>query len=634
MTSALLTITESVPSTDTAISFTAALGKKHKSDRKTIIAVDGEGVTRERTHYYTLLAASNGEYIERADEITTVEALDFLTGLKKDTHRNYLVCGFSLNYDINMWLRDLPREAIERLLKEGKTYWRWYVIHYKPGKTFYVKDRRNGRAVTVYDVFGFYQCSFVKALKDWKVGTPDVVERIASMKEKRGEFDKVDAALVKVYCFEECELLVQLVERLIAAVNRADIPCSQWYGVGALASGMLKKYGAKAYMQPPPLEMQTPILSAYFGGRFEIAGTGHFGAVWTYDIKSAYPSVARSLPCLAHSSFRYSKRYDANARALWHCKWDVDKSNRWGPFPWRTAKRQILYPLNGEGWYWSREVTAAKALYGNQIRIVEGYILETSCEHRPFFFIDDVYKVRRQYEAAGDFAHKALKLSLNALYGKTAQGIGGKKVPPYQSYIWSGMITAGCRAQILDAMRKCRNIISVATDGIIATEPIDLPLGKELGQWEFEKFDQCFLVQPGIYRLTTTTNGVYIKVEHTRGFGSKETDFDAIERDYARNPLGKHKYSATRFIGASAAMAHKDYGRYWRKWIEQQRVINFYPYQRFVIDLGAAQAGIEPIWTQPATLAQVEPSTPYEPKQSWLDSWLNDVDLLIDLDQP
>lgn len=620
-----------VPSEENSLSISELIRTRHKSDRKHIITVDGEGVTVNKRHYYRLLAASNGDYIERADEITTTEAFDFLLRLKRETHTAYLICGFSLNYDINEWLVSVPRETVERLLKDGVARWRYYIMRWKPGKTFYIKDRRDSKSVTIYDVFGFFQCSFVRALRDWKVGTPDVVERIASMKEKRGEFDKVDTALVRAYCFEECELLVALVQRLIEAVNNAEIPVTQWYGVGALASGMLKKFGAKKHIAIPPESMSTPILSAYFGGRFEIAGTGHFGKVYTYDIKSAYPNVARFLPCLAHTEFIHTTEYLSTLQGLWHVRWDIAGNPRWGPFPYRTERKAIIYPLNGEGWYYADEIRAAKQIYGDSIQVVDGFVFKTSCGERPFAFIDDVYAVRQRYEAAGDFAHKALKLALNALYGKTAQSIGGKKVPPYQSYIWAGMITSGTRAIILSAMNKSTDIISIATDGIISTSEIpSLLIGKALGNWERKDFDECFLVQPGIYRLTTTTE----KVEHTRGFGSKETDFDAIERDYARNPLGRHKYTTTRFIGAAGAMASKEFANVWRQWTEQKRVINFVPWSRFIVDYGAAQAGIEPIWTRASVLPRIQPSTPYTPKMTWLDSWLEDVDVLIDMDQP
>jgi len=604
--------------------------QRHKSDRKQIVTVDGEGVTIKGRHYYRLLAASNGDYVERSDSITTVDAFDFLLRIKQPTHRAYLICGFSLNYDINMWLVSVPKETVEKLLVDGVARWRYYIMRWKPGKTFYVKDRRSGKSVTVYDVFGFFQCSFVKALEDWKVTTPDVVSRIASMKEKRGEFDKVDAALVKAYCFEECSLLVLLVQRLIDAVNHAEIPCHQWYGVGALASGLLKKFGAKAHLAPPPDEMRLPILSAYFGGRFEIAGTGHFGKVYTYDIKSAYPSVARFLPCLAHTRFNLTRKYDSGVTALWHVTWNVPKS-RWGPFPWRTERKSILYPLNGEGWYYSKEVAAARKIFGNAIKVVEGFVFETDCPDKPFAFIDDVYKERQRLEAAGDFANKALKLALNALYGKTAQSIGGKRVPPYQSYIWAGMITSGTRAQILDAIRVSDDVISIATDGIVSRSPIpSLYVGKQLGEWERKDFDECFLVQPGIYRLSATTN----VVEHTRGFGSKETNFDAVERDFARNPMGKHSYETTRFIGAAGALAAKEFKSVWGQWVKQKRTINFVPWSRFIANIAAASAGIEPIWTDASRLPVTQPSLPYEPKTHWLESWLEDVELVIDLEQP
>src|SRR5256885_7115016 len=52
--------------------------------------------------------------------------------------------------------------------------------------------------------------------------------RSSAMKERRGTFTVKDAGAVREYCFKECELLVELMRRLIGAVQHAEIPCSQW----------------------------------------------------------------------------------------------------------------------------------------------------------------------------------------------------------------------------------------------------------------------------------------------------------------------------------------------------------------------------------------------------------------------
>lgn len=598
-------------------------GDRHR-DRLTdlpIIAIDGEGMTVDNIHHYTLLAASNGTYIE-GNSLSTLECFEFLLSLPKA-----LVIGFAINYDINMMLRDLPQRTLVRLAKSGFVIWRQYSIQYTPSKQTVIKDRVNKRSVHIYDVFGFFQCSFVKALRQWQVGDSTLVNRIEQMKKLRGMFTAAQYEDVRAYCFDEVNLLVPLMKRLIVATQTAKIPCSQWYGVGALASGLMTKYQVKRYVTAPPVELENAILCGYFGGRFEISASGEIGPTYSYDIKSAYPSVARYLPCLCSCRYRhYSQEIPDSRYALYHVIWDVQ--GHWGPFPWRDHYGRIHYPLNGEGWYYRSEVLKAIALYPlANIKIIEGYTIEPQCEHTPFAFIDEVYRIRQQFEAAGDYAHKVLKLALNAIYGKTAQSIGHKgKKPPFQSYIWAGMITSGCRAQILDAIAQAPdNIVSIATDGIISRVPLQLEIGKGLGNWEAEEWDSTILVQPGIYQLTRD-NSV---IQHNRGFGIGDTTLTAITNDlFEQGIYGKHTYNATRFVGLASALARTDYQAYWRKWINTTREISFYPSMRFFGEqVGTLYTHLPPRLSSPVACSQA-----YAPKMRWLDSWVHDSDMLLDMD--
>ena len=615
-------------------------GDRHR-DRLTdrvIIAGDGEGITGDDgIHRYTLLAASNSQYVENLNGLSTTDCLEFLLSLPLA-----LVVGFSINYDINMILGDVPKLLLEKLVADGYCVWERYSIKYTPSKQTIIRDRINNRMVHIYDVFGFFQCSFVKALRDWKVGTQEEIDAIAKMKEARGTFSDEDREKVREYCFTECRLLVELMGRLIAATKKAEIPCSQWYGVGALASGLLKKFGVTQYIEPAPLIYSRPILSAYFGGRFEIAASGEVGKTYAYDIKSAYPSVARSLPCLKHADYRLTTEFKEDAKyALWKVSWNVGRDVTWGPFPWRNANGNIYYPTNGSGYYYHSEVLAARRLYPGLIKVESGIILDVQCDHKPFWFIDDVYLERQRLEAAGDYANKVLKLALNAIYGKTAQSIGHQdkehpersKRPPYQSYLWAGMITAGCRAQILDAIREAGpgGVISIATDGLLSTVPIKtLTIGKALGNWEFDEWESTILIQPGIYKLSSPGKKA---IEHTRGFGLGETNLDRIIADYkAKGIYGQHAYSATRFVGLASALSHRDYSQYWRKWIRCDRTINFYPTQRFIDHTAPTVAKMVP--HIPCMLKEVTDSAPYTPKMEWLDSWRQDVDLALDMEQP
>ena len=102
-----------------------------------------------------------------------------------------------------------------------------------------------------------------------------------------------------------------------------------------------------------------------------------------------------------------------------------------------------------------------------------------------------------------------LKLAGNSVYGKLAQSIG---YAPWANPVWAGLITAGCRAQLIDAYSQAPDeCYMLATDGIFMGTKLDLPVSKELGEWEETIHpDGMFIVQPGVYYLNdeVKTRGV------------------------------------------------------------------------------------------------------------------------------
>jgi hypothetical protein len=96
---------------------------------------------------------------------------------------------------------------------------------------------------------------------------------------------------------------------------------------------------------------------------------------------------------------------------------------------------------------------------------------------------------------------KGLKLGYNSAYGKTAQSIG---MPVYGNAIYASLITAGCRAMILDAIATHpggqTNVAMVATDGVYFLDPHPgLPLSSRLGEWDLTVHEKITLFKPGVY---------------------------------------------------------------------------------------------------------------------------------------
>ncbi len=618
-----------------------------------ILAIDGEGITdRNGRHRYVMLVASDGSYIQ-GRELTSVQCFDFLLSLPKC----HLIVGFSISYDVAKWLAFIPKETLRELWISGYVRHGKYSIRYAPGKQITIRCN-DGRSVHIYDVFGYFQRSFVTALEEWRVGTAEQIERIRAMKASRGTFSNEGMVEMLAYCQEECRLLVEMMTKLRNAIIEGDIPMKQWYGAGAIAAAILEKEGVKAHVErQPPVKYSEPILSAYFGGRFELFESGEHKNVYLYDIRSAYPHILQSLPCQTHLVYSDHEGYVPSEWALYLCHWNVPARTPYPPFPFRHAKtRQILYPVRGSGWYHASETRAALRLFGESIRVERSIVLLPSCPSMcsgtPFAFIPQYFEYRSWLKSQGSQAQLTIKLGLNSLYGKTAQGVGfGEKKPPFQSYLYAGMITSGTRAMLLDAIRQSPDsIIWTATDGIASKVPLALPEGEALGEWESYTADWVFCVQPGVYQVAR--NGT---VEtRSRGFGKQETAFDEIRHAYSANPVwGEYRYATTRFVGLGSALSRKDFWGAFGRWKQMERTIKFYPSKRhpeLILDasergltyrdiIGMTQAPPVRYWP-PAGVADQPQSAPYQPKTSWTDQWDREsdndevLDILIDSEQP
>ena len=81
-----------------------------------------------------------------------------------EADKRKLVC-YGLNYDVNQWLASVPIAILRELWSSGFAVWRDYQLRWLPGRWFSVKAR--GRFAKVCEVLGFFQSSFVAALKSF-----------------------------------------------------------------------------------------------------------------------------------------------------------------------------------------------------------------------------------------------------------------------------------------------------------------------------------------------------------------------------------------------------------------------------------------------------------------------------------
>jgi hypothetical protein len=512
---------------------------------------------------------------------------------------DHVYLGYGLSYDTNMWLRDVPTDVIDKLLDRGRWRYKQFDIEWVERK--YMTIRAYGKTRTVYDVLAFFQVPFVSpdpaivkgACDAW---LPEFAEEIAFvrvMKNLRGNFQNVPDEDIERYTYIECEMLERLMRKFIDALKAAEVRPRALYGPGAVAAAYLEKMRVKKCMALLPSPLDDYARRAYFGGRFDAAVFGWLEDVYQNDIKSAYPSVARYLPCLKCGEWTYHERgfdtLNPAQHGLYHVRWQIDPEARWGPFPHRTPRGTIYYPYEGAGWYHAEEVRAAIEFYGSDaIKVLEGWELTSTCDHRPFAFIDSLYALRKQQETIGNYDQGiVIKLILNSLYGKLAQQVGHRKdrPPPFQCFFWAGAITAGTRATILRALAMDpEKVISIATDGIVVTEQLDLEYGEELGEWEVKHLQTFAQLSNGVYHAVDD-KGKHI--DRARGLGRGVLYFDKGGPMYrkwkATKGLGQFSYRGKpRFVTHREARQRNDRNEVKCRWIDDEyRTLSFLPQRRF-----------------------------------------------------
>lgn len=467
---------------------------------------DGEGITVPSeiwgdSHNFNLLA-TRGEYISSGRErLGTTECLKFLCKRRSPCINIW----YFNSYDITCILRDIPLRgpngSLEELAKTNETTWRGWHIKYVPNKIFIV--RRGRQYFESYDVFGYYQKSFVKACEENGIDASD----IKAMKDNRANFADLPEADIIAYNNLEIEKLELLANKTRKALNY-HAPKRLWYGPGAVSDQWLKRQCnlSMADHRGWPEEMASPISHCYFGGRIDVAEIGEFTECHSYDINSAYPFAMTRIPYVEGWQYSADGKGQIDPFGIYHVTWFVPTDSRWCPFPFRTRHGTILYPNSGEGWYFGIEVSAAGRLYPGRITIIEAW--------KPIYPLGDVrrYPLRENIEKAyykrlelkdkEDASELAYKLILNAIYGKFAQKTTSEhKLPRWQNYVWAGFTTAYTRAMLLDAIRNNPgSVVATATDSILChnamfgTDPV-----RVLGGWKYEGNYPTLICMPGVY---------------------------------------------------------------------------------------------------------------------------------------
>ena len=544
---------------------------------KRFIAWDGEGINEpDGSHTYIMLANSDGAFQQNREGLGTMDVFDMF--YRADPNAVHVIYGGS--YDVNMILRDLDIDSLKQIYEDGSCFWGNYWIEWRGGKSLRIKRRGADKAFTLFDVLPFFQRSFVAACDeylgtDWEFRTEIIRE-----KANRGAFTFGRADIIAEYNRAELSTLVRLCDALKARLFKVDIRVNRWDGPGAIATSLYQRHRTKLSLGEIPSQVAEYGRYAYAGGRFEIIRKGHSTrGAFQYDIRSAYPSAIRHLPCLAHGTWSHVVNpRRVGAFGVYHIavgSMVMDHITQPQPLWRRNVDGTVYFSYKPDGYYWSPEAELALEL---GIPIIDGWEYNTDCDCAPFDFVEPMYNKRAALKKAGDGAHVGLKLGLNSLYGKLAQQIGWDagpplRTPPYHCLEWAGYITSHCRAQVFRAaMLAPDDIIAFETDAVFSRVPLGVKQGTRLGEWEATEYRSLTYLKSGMY-FGTLADGT--EIEKCRGINKGTLTREAVIEGLARQLLWKQDVTLaaeqTRFIGLGLAI-NQGMDK-WTHWITSPRAI-------------------------------------------------------------
>lgn len=310
---------------------------------------------------------------------------------------------------------------------------------------------------------------------------------------------------------------------------------------------------------------------SYYGGWFEIFCHGHIpGDSWEYDVNSAYPHIARQLPCLLHGTWTYDgsgKAPRVRERSLTIAHASVKGTHKHiGAMLHRHPDGRIVRPLKTRGWYWAHELRAAvNAGIIDTIRWEETWTYEPCDCEPPLSGLARLYDLR--LEIGKDTpTGKAAKLVYNSCYGKFAQSIG---TPRFGNSLYASLITAGCRTMILEAIASHPGVLMVATDAVFFRERhTSLPLSNKLGEWTETRRENLTLFKPGVYWDDKTRKAISLNqapVFKSRGINANQfgSSIAGIDADFLR--LGSMDYPKITFT-SNFSMVTCQQALQWGKW--------------------------------------------------------------------
>lgn len=459
------------------------------------------------------------------------DCMDYFSACKENA-------AYNMDYDIQACLTYLPFKVRERLawLNDATFYVddTEYRVRYVRHK--FCRVWRGSRPLFIcYDMAQFYNCSLDKAASKLGIERKDAIP-VAWYRNMQARLeDPITRPVVLNYGMKDARILQEIIDKTVEAFKSAGMKFERPFSNASFSQRVFSSALTRRGIQK---DVERLAYKAYFGGRIECLRMGHFRKAYYYDIHSAYPSIIANLIATDGKWVRKEKyvRDDA-VYAFVDATLSIPPTVIAGPVAVRLRSNRIVYPVGS----FRRILTLAEYRYCES----KGFIskVHEAIQHiwpkrvYPFRKVRDLY-LQRQLNPSQSYA---IKIVLNAVYGKTAQmlkenlpatvinnntqWIEGqpfrqKKVAKrFTNFVYASEITSRIRMKLLEDI-PADKVISYATDGVFTTEPIEgLDIGDGLGQWSTpEEVTNLYVIGSGVYQYTDSEGKIVTKF---RGFNPR-----------------------------------------------------------------------------------------------------------------
>jgi len=526
------------------------VGMLTRDINKKIFALDTETLHG----YCKLLADSKGNYvisdIEQESNSDIDMFLNFLTAHRFRSAHNFF---FNLNYDVNAIIKYLPKENLEQLYDNTQTTYNDIDIFFIPKKLLSLSKGKN--VYKYYDVAQFYKTSLEKASKKY-LGLEKYIEMLSREKigTSRDYWRKRYYSIIR-YCINDCKLTAQLGELLYKTlVDNVGLKPNAFISKASITKEFMRKTIDYPNINDIPRNALKYAFYSYGGGRFEVFEKGFVGDCVLYDINSAYPDTMRNLLDVTKGKWERVNCMHENADYGFYLAEVYVKYNRISPIGYKT-EGIVTYPIAKFSMYITKDELLAYEKFIDY-EIICGWEFFADEYVYPFRdYIMKLYKWKNTLDDK-DFAYDCSKILMNGGYGLTWEKKISKLINPRTctkkeweifkdcekisilagklfNPVYATMITAKTR---INLFKTCipffKDTVAFATDSVLFKNGVEIPISKELGDWDLVMNDKTVVLKGGIYKIgdKIKNRGIKSMGYVNTPFGKYGTIFDYIQK--------------------------------------------------------------------------------------------------------